>query len=131
MLEHVIFSIDNVDDLHTQAKFFRWVDTLRAMEKLTGTVHSCIGSYDGNLERSFMMLAVDFDKHIVNSEYVKNQACFLRVPGDQRQPCVLQSRSGNYLTIGPMLCLNEQPWSPNYTYFNGKYWTTDASSDLD
>jgi hypothetical protein len=127
MLEYVIFSIDNVDDLHTQARFFRWVDTLRAMEKLTGTLHSCIGSYEGDLERSFMMLAIDFDKYIVNSEYVKDQECFLRVPGDQRQPCVLEDKHGNRLSIPPMVPLNEQPESLNYTYFNKKYWTTDAT----
>jgi hypothetical protein len=60
------------------------------MGKLVGGVSQCIGSYNGVLERSYMMLLVDFDKHVRNSGFVSAQESFLHVPGDTRQPCVLE-----------------------------------------
>jgi hypothetical protein len=125
-LAMVIFSIDNSSDVHQQAKFLRYVDGLRAMGKLVGGVSQCIGCYKGTLERSYMMLLVDFDKYIRNSGFVSDQESFLHIPGDVRQPCVLEYQtSGVREALGPM---KEFPMALDYvdswTYIEetGKYY---------
>ena len=95
MLETVIFSIDDSHDGHQQAKFLRYIDTLRVMGKLRGMFALCIGCYRGDMERSYMMLAMDYEKHIPKSGYVDNQESILRVPGDVRQPCCLEYLDGS------------------------------------
>jgi len=124
MLEHVIFAIDNGDDLHQQAKFLRHVDTLRSMEKMMGTLYSGIGSYEGNLERCYMMSATDYDRHLANSEYLRGQGSVLRVPGDTRQPCTLHFKEGEPVSIGTMRQVTDGPIG-DFTYINGKYWECD------
>jgi len=76
-MKYVIFSIDNVHDLHTLAKFTRYVDTLRAMGYLKGDFKTLIGSYKSVMEYSFLCDRVDFDKHILLSGFVVNQKSFL------------------------------------------------------
>jgi hypothetical protein len=120
MLEHVLFAIDDGDDLHTQAKFLRHADTLRATEKMKGTMHSGIGCYRGVPERCYMVLAVDFDEHFVNLGYLKDQECVLRVPGDSRQPCTMQYPDA-FEYLGPMKQCDVIP-DDDYTYMHGKYW---------
>lgn len=108
-LASIVFAIDKPQDVHTQAKFLRYVDTLRAMGKLVGSVTQCIGSYQGVLERSYMMLMVDFDKHVRNSGFVSDQESFLHVPGDTRQPCVLEYQSsGVRVGLSPMASVNKE-----------------------
>lgn len=86
-LERVIFSIDNADDTHQMAKFLRYVDTLNAEGRLYAPVTLCIGKWGDELEPSFMMYYSDFEKYVVPSGYVDGQACWIKVPGDVRQPC--------------------------------------------
>lgn len=76
-MKYVIFSVDNVHDLHTLAKFTRYVDTLRAMGYLKGDFKTLVGSYKGVMEYSFLCDRVDFDKHVLLSGYVDNQESFL------------------------------------------------------
>lgn len=124
-LAMVIFAIDKSHDVHTQAKFLRYVDGLRAMGKLLGGVSQCIGSYNGTLERSYMMLLVDFDKHIRNSGFVSEQESYLHVPGDTRQPCVLEYQSsGVREALGPIEELSDGYSGMNWTYVEvtGKYY---------
>lgn len=127
MLETVIFAIDKSHDIHTQAKFLRHVDTLRAMGKLRGLFASCVGSYDGEIERSYMMLMSDFDEHIRKSGYVDEQESFLRVPGDVRQPCVLEYQDGQADVLGPMIGIHkdEVHMFAGWTYVEktGRYYT--------
>jgi len=99
MLERVIFAIDNDTDTHVVAKFMRHVDTLRAMDKIDPVVQ-LVGCYKGQLERSYMMRADQFD---YVRDYIKGQESILRVPGDVRQPCVLEFvSSGERVGLGPM-----------------------------
>ena len=121
MLEHVIFAIDNGDDLHTQAKFLRHVDTLRATEKMMGTLYSGIGSYEGHLERCYMVLAVDYDRHFESLHYLSGQESVLRVPGDTRQPCTLHYKDLGAVSIGAMRQVHGVP-KGDFTYMNGQYW---------
>ncbi len=55
MGEYVIFAIDNDDNVHTNAKFLRYVDEREVMGKTKGKMKLCIGSYKGKLERSYIM----------------------------------------------------------------------------
>ena len=125
-LERVIFAIDNGSDLHTQAKFLRLVDTLRAMGKLKGSVTSCIGMYHGVMERSYMMLAVDYETHIAHTSFVQAQESVLYVPGDTRQPCTLRYSSGNTEALETMseIDYSEACETNSWTYVEetGKYF---------
>ena len=77
MGEYVIFAIDNDADLHTNAKFLRYVDEREVMGKTKGKMKLCIGSYKGKLERSYIMRWDDFMEHIAESGYVDNQESIL------------------------------------------------------
>jgi hypothetical protein len=131
-LSKVIFSIDNVSDLHTMATFTRFLDTKRAMGKLVGSVTLCVGSYKGELEPSFMMNEVDFNKFIRGSDWIKNQESFLHVPGDVRQPCVLEYVAGGHDRVRPMKeifwCAAGLPCNDSWTYVpaTGKYFTCET-----
>jgi len=99
MLERVIFAIDNDNDTHVVAKFMRHVDTLRAMGKIDPVVQ-LVGCYKGQLERSYMMRADQLD---YVSDYVRFQESILLVPGDTRQPCVLEYlETRERVGLGPM-----------------------------
>ena len=121
MLERVIFAIDNDDDVHTVAKFMRHVDTLRAMNTIE-PVEMLVGCYKGKLERSYMMRSDQFD-HV--SDYVKYQESFLLVPGDTRQPCVLDYRGkrepvGTMRQVSAKDALQSDAWT--YSETKGKYF---------
>ena len=77
MGEYVIFAIDNDNDLHTNAKFLRYMDEREVMGKTKGKMKLCIGSYKGKLERSYIVRWDDFMEHIAESGYVDNQESIL------------------------------------------------------
>jgi len=77
MGEYVIFAIDNDNDVHTNAKFLRYVDEREVMGKTKGKMKLCIGSYKGKLERSYIMRWDDFMEHIAESGYVDEQESIL------------------------------------------------------
>lgn len=119
MLETVVFAIDNGCDVHPQAKFLRYIDTLRAMGKFRGMFAPCIGNYRGEMERSYMMLAADFETHVRNSGYIDKQESILRIPGDVRQPCVLEYlEDGTREALEPMQRVhsNEAHMFQGWTY---------------
>jgi len=75
----VIFSIDNVHDLHTLSKFTHYVDVQKAMQRMDGDMKLCIGAYKGVLEQSFIMTKEDFCEHIEGKSYIQNQESVLLV----------------------------------------------------
>jgi hypothetical protein len=79
MANYVIFSIDNVHDLHSLSKFLHYMDVQRAMQRMQGEMKLCVGSYKGVLEQSFIMTELDFALFIQGSEYVQNQESVLLV----------------------------------------------------
>lgn len=99
-MERIVFSIDNPFDLHTLAKFYRHVDTARAMGNLSGTMEMCVGSWEGNLEPSFAMLKYDFDKLNIKSMFCEKQEAFMYLSSDPRQPVVIRDYNGNFLSRG-------------------------------
>ena len=101
-MEKVIFSVDTPADVHSMKMFYRLVDDLRAVGKLTGPVIPCIGCVDGAYEPSWMMNKVDFDRLVRERYFMQQQKCFLLVPGDVRQPCVLEYQDGSRVALGPM-----------------------------
>lgn len=78
-MNYVIFSIDNVTDIHTLAKFLRYMDSLRASQQTTGQMVQCIGCSEGKLEVSFIVNEKDFYGIVLPSGYVQNQDSFLIV----------------------------------------------------
>jgi len=78
-MKYVIFSIDNVQDLHTLAKFTHFLDVGRALQNFKGSVVLAVGSYKGVMEQSFIMLKEDFDGYVRGSDWIKDQESILHV----------------------------------------------------
>ena len=128
MLEHVLFAIDDGHNLHKRKKFMHYIDTSRALGTIS-TVQQCIGMWEGQLESSYLMLASNYESHVQGREYVKHQTCVMRVPGDTRQPCVLEYTDGTQVSVGPMKEVDAQTameYCDAWTYVEetGKYFTT-------
>lgn len=103
-MDYVIFAIDNDADLHTNAKFLRHVDQLRAMGKLNSSMKLAIGCYLGKLERSYILRKDDFEAHVLESGYVDDQESFL-VLRDGYYGVVyatLEYQSGDKVFLGTM-----------------------------
>lgn len=81
-MTYVIFSIDNVTDTHTLAKFLRHFDTQIAMSKTKGYLKPCIGSYKGKLEQSFVCRTDDYLDFVEPYGAVDNQECVLWIDSD-------------------------------------------------
>lgn len=99
-MERIVFSIDNPFDIHSLAKFYRHVDTARAMGLMSGSMELCVGSWKGKLEPSFAMLTTDFDKLDIKSMFCEKQEAFMYLSSDGRQPVVIRDYNGNFLSSG-------------------------------
>lgn len=125
-MHYVIFSIDGVSDLHTKAKFLRYVDTLRAMNILKGNMKLCIGMYNGVLEDSFIIRGDDYNNHIRLSGYLKEQECVLHVRG-KSMLCEFEYSGGEIEYAGRMLQVtaSEAMTKSGWTYRPDLniYWT--------
>jgi len=106
-MSYVIFSIDNWTDLHTKAKFFRHMDTLRSMGKLKGKLLSLIGSWEGELEDSFLLDQEDFETHVRRSGFVDNQNAFLIVSEEKSMPVGYDTIFG-YVREGRMKAVTKE-----------------------
>lgn len=111
-MECTLFSIDNGQDIRTMKRFLKHVDTLLAMDLLVGDVIPCIGYWEGQLEDSFIMLSVDYEK--VQS-WTKNQDAVVIIPSDPRQPCTLDYGCGRE-SLGPMRQVKNPFALPAWTY---------------
>ena len=76
--EKVCFAIDNNHDLHTVAKFTRFLDTYRALGALSGSVIQCVGFWEGELEPSYLMDRKDYDGWVKNSGYVGHRLTLMQ-----------------------------------------------------
>jgi len=120
-MDFAIFSIDNWTDLHTQAKFLRHLDTVRAMGNLTGSVIPTIGSYQGHLEPSYVMMAEDFVAHVLETPYVQNQNSFLWVGVEKQMPFWIKDRKGNVLDSGRLVQSTYQPLDQDSWTYRADY----------
>lgn len=106
-MHYVIFSIDNVSDLHTKAKFLRHIDTQNALGYLKGNMVLCIGCYKGILEDSFLLRSDDFDKWVRNSGYVNGQESVLHVRGKDMH-CEFEFLQGGCDSVGRLVQVTAQ-----------------------
>ena len=106
-MHYVIFSIDKAWDLHTKAKFLRYIDTQRALGELKGNMVLCIGSYKGVLEDSFILRADDFDRFVRPSHYVSGQESVLHVRGKDMH-CKLEIFYEGYVNLGRMVQMTKE-----------------------
>jgi len=79
MSKYLVFSIDNVSNPRVMGKFLHHMDVAQAMGMLKGKMVSCIGSYKGELEPSFLVTYEDFDDIVAPSGYCDGQESFLQV----------------------------------------------------
>lgn len=75
----VIFAIDNGSNLHEQAKFLRHLDTLRALQKLSAAPKCCVGFWEGQLERSYIIPTEAYRDYVAPQGWVANQHSVVRV----------------------------------------------------
>ena len=106
-MSYVIFSIYNWTDLHTKAKFFRHMDTLRSMGKLKSKLLSLIGSWEGQLEDSFLLDQEDFESHVRRSGFVNDQNAFLIVSEEKSMPVGYDTIFG-YVQEGRMKAVTKE-----------------------
>ena len=90
MEKYVIFSIDNVSDVRTLAKFLHHMDVQKAMMYMQGNLVMCHGSYKGQIETSFICHRTDFDKLVEPYGFVSNQESILRVSECNKQYATLE-----------------------------------------
>lgn len=121
-MEMTIFSIDNAHDLHTHARFLRHLSTQKALDNLVGNVVLCIGKYKNTLEPSFLMLSIDYERHVKDTDWVKGQGSILLVSSDNRQPCVLQYRDGTVDVLDQMARGDGTEEAFTYRLDTGEYY---------
>ena len=78
-MNYVIFSIDNVHDVYTLAKFTHQMDVHRVMQRMQGEMKICVGAYKGVLEQLFIMTERDFGAFVEAGDHVQNQESVLLV----------------------------------------------------
>lgn len=107
-MKYTIFSIDEVNNLHKLAKFTRHIDTQVAMGNLSGSVVTCIGSYKGEIEQSFMMLTADYETHVKPHGFTDKQESVLLVSECNKQYADLLFSNGSRLSIGSLKCVTKE-----------------------
>ena len=127
-MKYTIFSIDNHTDLHVMSKFLRFVDTLRAMDKTKGKFIQCVGSWEGELEPSFLCNTEDYEAHIKDSGYVNGQECVMQVSECNKQyaqllyPSGVAAFLGSLKSVGKDRAMKEHGWT--YRPDLNTYWIT-------
>lgn len=82
----IVFSIDDWDDIHNMATFTRYVDSLRAMNKLEDAIDILIGTCGGKMKTMWMMGFKDFKAYVHNKDWVKDQVTCLHYVNEELQP---------------------------------------------
>jgi len=123
---HVIFAIDNDKDLHTVAKFTRYLDTQRAVNRLHYAPQIGIGSYQEELEQCYMMDFNDYYKFVELSGYVDEQSSVLvlnpRNPRSSTYQGMLHYPNGKTENLGIWTDVSGEAWKclEAYTVINGR-----------
>jgi hypothetical protein len=102
-LERVAFSIPTDSGTHpiyAAKKIITTLDIDRVMGKLVGNPSQCVIIRDRVLYPAFMLCAIDLEKMVNASTFVDDETLQYRIPGDLRQPVVVQSRSGFVKVFG-------------------------------
>jgi len=78
-MRYIVFSIDQSESARVMGKFLHHMDVAQAMGMMQGKMISCIGSYKGELEPSFLVTYDDFNNIVAPSGYCDGQESFLQV----------------------------------------------------
>ena len=135
-MNYVIFSIDNVHDLHTLAKFTHHMDVQRAMQRMKGEMKICVGAYKGVLEQSFILTEHDFAATIEGSIFIDQQESVLLVEDGHRDETYASLhylsggvRDGEHVSLGLLksvdksVALEQDAWT--YRPDLNIYWITE------
>lgn len=122
-----IFSIDNVADLRTQARFLRFLDEARVMGRVKAPVRLCIGSWTDEtghvwMEPSFLLDVQDY-MHVKTHRWVDGQKTVLLVD-EAGIASLAQNDLSNPRTLGRFVEHGTAAPSGDWTYFQdvGRYW---------
>lgn len=103
----VIFAIDNGHDLHQQAKFLRHLDTMRAMGKLSAMPKCCVGYWEGQLERSYILPIDDYRVYVAQHGFVDGQHSVVRVDDNVNADLMRPDLSVRMFNIGRMHAVSQ------------------------
>lgn len=125
----VIFSIDNVTNVHSLAKFLRHMDTKNALSEMVGKLVTCIGSYKGVMEYSFICNRKDYEKHVLPLAFTKGQESVLLVGGEEMSSALFDpSLSKQIKHIGTLKSVSKEEAIKHdcFTYRPDldKYWVS-------
>lgn len=131
---HVTFSFDNNDNLHSNAKFYRYLDTLHALGKLTYEPKLGTGMWNNYLEPIVMMDYNDFVEHVYYTEWVSQQECFLRLaPRNPRTSLYYdgylfnEDMKGEYLGSWKEVTADKAYENNAYSHFGDLYFVCSTS----
>jgi hypothetical protein len=120
----VIFSIDNVSNLHQLSKFLRHMDTQRATGKLKDEFQTCIGYWEGILENSFICGKEDFLTYVDAHGWCDNQTAIILM--DDEGECYIKygPHNAEYLGVFTNVSEPEAKVSQGWTYDmkTNSYW---------
>lgn len=126
----IIFAVDaqaGQHPLRSRARFLRYLDELRVMGKLTGTVDTGIGHWvdpDGIswLEYCYVLDREDFKARVQKFGHVNNQQCVLVVTDSAAHLDDL--KGGPLVLLGAFTCVGKTMPAGDWTRFDstGDYW---------
>lgn len=110
-MQRIFFSIDD-KSIRGQYEFTKSMDQARAMGKLVGSVHPCVGTWQSIPETSYVMLLQDFVHLSVDPRFCKDQGAVILTGPDTGQPvqvmymkdgvvqnCITTFHMGKYLNL--------------------------------
>ena len=121
----VVFATDDPN----KARFLRHMDELRVMGKLEGKLISCIGSFNGTLELSYLMTCNDYINHVLPFSYTKGQESVLYVKDMTAYLVFNYKFSRSPIELGPLVqvthdkAMSCKSWT--HRLDTGQYWTTE------
>ncbi len=92
-MTYIIFSIDNIHDTHTLAKFLRHMDSKFALGYTRSKLTPCVGLYQGVLEYSFVCHEDDYCQFVVPYGATQNQESILAVEGSKMSTFLITNDS--------------------------------------
>ena len=131
-MKYIVFSIDNASDPRVMGKFLHHMDVSSAMGLMEGKMVSCIGSYEGVMEHSFIVTYEDFNNIVAPSKYCDGQESFLQIDVGHkgRQYASLLYVDTGLVPLGELHEVSKSyaMWQPAWTYRmdTGKYFTTEG-----
>lgn len=114
-----IFSVDNVDELRSLRKFTKYIDQLKAMNKLQGDPKLCFGMYKGVMEQSFIMTLQDFLWYVRTTPWFQGQEAYMVVDEGHKgvMYASMVSKSDQWTPLGRLIEVTQQ------TAFEKSGWT--------